>query len=212
MSKVDTKRIFDYLDELFPNAGCELNYRKDYELLIAVMLSAQTTDAAVNKVTAVLFSKYPSLEALHLAPLTAIEDTIKTIGLYKTKAKHLKQIVEKLLTRFDGVVPQDKDLLVSLPGVGNKTANVVRAELFHLPEIAVDTHVSRIAKRLGFARPTDRVDVIEKKLRKALDVDRYIKAHHQMIHFGRYFCKAKQPQCRDCRLVDICKEKHKNLI
>lgn len=212
MSNVDTKRIFDYLDELFPNAGCELNYLKDYELVIAVMLSAQTTDVAVNKVTAVLFSKYPSLEALHLAPLEAIEDTIKTIGLYKTKAKHLKEIVEQLLTRFDGVVPQDKDLLVSLPGVGNKTANVVRAELFHLPEIAVDTHVSRIAKRLGFARPTDRVDVIEKKLRKALEVERYIKAHHQMIHFGRYFCKAKQPQCQDCRLVDICKEKHKNFI
>lgn len=212
MSNVDTKRIFDYLDELFPNAGCELNYLKDYELVIAVMLSAQTTDVAVNKVTAVLFSKYPSLEALHLAPLEAIEDTIKTIGLYKTKAKHLKEIVEQLLTRFDGLVPQDKDLLVSLPGVGNKTANVVRAELFHLPEIAVDTHVSRIAKRLGFARPTDRVDVIEKKLRKALEVERYIKAHHQMIHFGRYFCKAKQPQCQDCRLVDICKEKHKNFI
>lgn len=212
MSNVDTKRIFDYLDELFPNAGCELNYLKDYELVIAVMLSAQTTDVAVNKVTAVLFSKYPSLEALHLAPLEAIEDTIKTIGLYKTKAKHLKEIVEQLLTRFDGLVPQDKDLLVSLPGVGNKTANVVRAELFHLPEIAVDTHVSRIAKRLGFARPTDRVDVIEKKLRKALEVERYIKTHHQMIHFGRYFCKAKQPQCRDCRLVDICKEKHKNFI
>lgn len=211
MNKDTTKRIFAYFDELYPQAGCELNYRKDYELLIAVMLSAQTTDVSVNKVTAVLFEAYPTLQALHQAPLSAIENTIKTIGLYKTKARHLKQIVAELLTRFEGIVPADKALLTSLPGVGNKTANVVRAELFHLPEIAVDTHVSRIAKRLGYARTSDSVEVIESKLRKALTKDCYIKAHHQMIHFGRYFCKAKQPQCRDCRLIDICKEKHKNL-
>lgn len=211
MNKVKIDHIFSYLDQLFPEAGCELNYVRDYELLLAVMLSAQTTDASVNKVTAVLFARYPSLEALHLAPYQDIESVIQTIGLYKTKAKHLKGIVATLLTEFDSKVPMEKELLMTLPGVGIKTANVVRAELFHIPEIAVDTHVSRIAKRLGFAKSGDAVETIEKKLRRALDASQYIKAHHQMIHFGRYFCKAKQPRCRDCQLVQICGEKHKNL-
>lgn len=199
--------ILAFFDELYPNAGCELNYQKDYELVLAVMLSAQTTDKSVNHVTALLFSRFPDLETLANAPISAIENDIHSIGLYKHKAANVKGIAQRLLEDFSGIVPSEKEALLSLPGVGTKTANVIRAELFKIPEIAVDTHVERVSKRLGFALKKDNVSVIEAKLRKAVPVSRYIKTHHQMIHFGRYFCKAIKPRCQECKLRDYCNEK-----
>lgn len=205
MKSNNKERILSFFDELFPNASCELVYHKDYELLIAVMLSAQTTDASVNKVTPILFSKFPTLEDIANASIEELEECIKTIGMYRQKAKHLKSIAFDLVNKYGGKVPSSKEELTSLSGVGNKTANVVRAELFNIPEIAVDTHVHRVSRRLYLASINDDVNAVEKKLRKILPKDCYIKTHHQMIHFGRYFCKAINPNCKECRLQDICR-------
>ena len=205
MKSNNKERILSFFDELFPNASCELVYHKDYQLLIAVMLSAQTTDASVNKVTPILFSKFPTLEDIANASIEELEECIKTIGMYRQKAKHLKSIAFDLVNKYGGKVPSSKEELTSLSGVGNKTANVVRAELFNIPEIAVDTHVHRVSRRLYLASINDDVNDVEKKLRKILPKDRYIKTHHQMIHFGRYFCKAINPNCKECRLQDICR-------
>ena len=151
MMKTNINPLLNYLDELFPSARCELFYSKDYELVIAVMLSAQTTDKSVNAVTPVLFNKYPSIEELNNAPLSDIEEILKPIGLYKNKAKNLKGIVKDLLERFNGKVPSNKDELMTLPGVGNKTAGVIRAEIFQIPDLPVDTHILRISKRRIFS-------------------------------------------------------------
>ena len=206
MMKTSISPILEYLDELFPHASCELFYTKDYELVIAVMLSAQTTDKSVNNVTRVLFKKYKSLDELNNAPLEDIEEIIKQIGLYKNKAKSLKGIVKDLIERFNYQVPSDKDLLQTLPGVGNKTAGVIRAEIFKIPDLPVDTHVARIAKRLGLAKNDDEPIEIERKLKRLIPEDRWIKSHHQLIHFGRYFCTARNPQCENCKIKDYCKK------
>jgi endonuclease-3 len=211
MKITEKNNILTFLDARYPHVGCELWYKKDYQLLIAVVLSAQTTDRAVNRVTPKLFKKFPSLQALANASVSAIATIIQSIGLYHTKAKHIQSIAQQLVTSYQGQVPSDKAQLLSLPGVGVKTANVVRAELFKIPEIAVDTHVHRIAIRLGFAKPGDDVFVVEKKLRRALPEHRYILTHHQFIHFGRYFCQARKPLCDGCPLVKQCHEKNKNL-
>ena len=204
--KTNISPILDYLDELFPHASCELFYTKDYELVIAVMLSAQTTDKSVNNVTRVLFNKYQSLDELNNAPIEDIEEIIKQIGLYKNKAKNLKGIVKDLIEKFDYKVPSDKDSLQTLPGVGNKTAGVIRAEIFKIPDLPVDTHVARIAKRLGLAKKDDEPIEIERKLKRLIPEDRWIKSHHQLIHFGRYFCMARNPQCEHCKIKDYCKK------
>ena len=204
MMKTDINRLLDYLDELFPLAKCELFYSKDYELVIAVMLSAQTTDKSVNAVTPILFSKYPSLDDLNSAPLEAIEEIIKPIGLYKNKAKNLKGIVKDLVERFNCVVPSDKEQLMTLPGVGNKTAGVIRAEIFKISDLPVDTHILRIAKILNLAKKDDEPIDVERKLKKIIPEDRWIKSHHQLIHFGRYFCTARSPQCENCKIKDTC--------
>ena len=193
MMKTNISSLLNYLDELFPSARCELFYSKDYELVIAVMLSAQTTDKSVNAVTPILFKKYPSLEELDNAPLEDIEEIIKPIGLYKNKAKNLKGIVKDLLERFNGKVPSNKDELMTLPGVGNKTAGVIRAEIFRIPDLPVDTHILRISKRLNLATKDDEPIDVERKLKKLIPEDRWIKAHHQLIHFGRYFCTSRNP-------------------
>ena len=200
--------IFNYLDELFPDAHCELNYSKDYELLIAVMLSAQTTDKSVNKATAILFSKYKNLEELSKAKLEDVEECIRFIGMYKVKAKNVIGIAQKLLSDFGGVVPHDGEKLMTLSGVGNKTKNCVLAELFNDPYLAVDTHVQRISKRLGLVKEKDSVEVMEKKLVKFIPRERLIKTNHQIIWFGRYFCKAIKPDCKNCKLSGICREKN----
>ena len=204
MMKTNIASILNYLDELFPHASCELFYTKDYELVIAVMLSAQTTDKSVNQVTKVLFNKYQSLDELEKAPIEDIEETIKQIGLYKNKAKNLKGIVHELIIRFNYKVPSDKEELMTLPGVGNKTAGVIRAEIFKIPDLPVDTHVSRIAKRLGLAKKNDEPIEVERKLKRLIPEDRWIKSHHQLIHFGRYFCTARSPKCEECKIRDLC--------
>ena len=165
-NKQKTQQILDYLDEIFPNVGCELNYNKDYELVIAVMLSAQTTDTSVNQVTNKLFKKYVTLESLAKADLSDIEETIRSIGLYKNKAKNLIGIAQTLVDKYGGIVPSDKNELQTLPGVGNKTAGVIRAEIFNIPDLPVDTHILRISKRFGLAKENDGPYEVEQKLKK----------------------------------------------
>lgn len=211
MTKDNLERIQGYFDELFPHAHGELEYTKDYELLIAVILSAQATDKAVNALTRIFFLRYPTLDSIAALSVSDLEEHFKTIGLYKAKAKNIFLTAKILIDKYQSRVPSDKAELLALPGVGIKTCNVVRAELFKIPEIAVDTHVNRISKRLGFSKTDASLAEVEKALRRKLPVSSYIKTHHQMIFFGRYFCKAKNPRCRECQLVDICKEKNKNL-
>ncbi|MBO4704105.1 MAG: endonuclease III [Bacilli bacterium] len=209
MMKTNIKPLLDYLDEILPTAKCELLYSKDYELVIAVMLSAQTTDKSVDAVTPILFKKYPTLDALYNAPLEDIEEIIKPIGLYKNKAKNLKGIVQDLVDRFNGVVPSDKEQLMTLPGVGNKTAGVIRAEIFQIPDLPVDTHILRISKRLNLAKKDDEPIDVERKLKKIIPEERWIKSHHQLIHFGRYYCMARSPKCENCKISDMCANKGK---
>lgn len=199
-----TKIIREYFDELLPSASCELNYNSDYGFLLAVMLSAQCTDKKVNIVTEKLFSKYKTLSELNDAPLEEIEEFLKPLGLFKNKAKNLKEITNDLLNKFNGVVPSSKEDLMSLKGVGNKTSNVVRIELFKIPEFPVDTHVFRVSKRLGLAAEEDDVYEVESKLKEIFPSDSWILLHHQFIHFGRYYCKAKSPSCLSCKLRGIC--------
>ena len=200
--------LYDSLDILIPNPVCELNYQKDYELLMAVMLSAQTTDKRVNSVTNVLFKKYPTLEDISLADIDDVMNIIKPIGTYHKKASNLIQIAKRLLKDNDGVVPNDRGYLETLPGVGRKTTNVVLSILYNVPCIAVDTHVSRVSIRLGLAKKGDDVLTIEKKLMRKLDNERLNKLHYQLLLFGRYFCTARNPKCKDCMLKNMCKEKH----
>lgn len=202
--------ITRYLDELIPNPVCELNYSKDYELLLAVMLSAQTTDKRVNMVTSVLFSKYPNLNALNTAELEDIMGIIKPIGTYHKKALNIKKIVSELL-KNDEVVPNDRHFLEDLSGVGRKTTNVVLSILYNEPCIAVDTHVARVSIRLGLAKPNDDVLTIERKLTKKIPRDKLNIMHHQLLLFGRYYCKARNPACETCKLFDICKKKERNI-
>lgn len=199
--------IIEYLDELFPNPRCELNYNKDYELLIAVMLSAQTTDKRVNMVTDILFKKYDTLDKLANANLNDIINIIRPIGTFNKKANNIISISKSLIEDKNGIVPNDRNYLESLSGVGRKTTNVVLSNLYGVPCIAVDTHVSRVSKRLGIAKKNDDVLVIEKKLNKFFPKEKLNRLHHQLVLFGRYFCKAQKPNCENCKLKNICKKK-----
>lgn len=210
MNKEKTEKVLTYFEELFPDADCELNHDNNFQLLVAVMLSAQTTDKKVNQVTASLFKKYPTVEAIAQAPLQDLEEQIRTIGLYRNKAKNLQSMAKRLIEDFDGIVPSDQKQLESLPGVGHKTANVVRSVAFDIPAFAVDTHVDRISKRLGFAKKDDSILTVEKKLCRSIPKLRWNKSHHQFIFFGRYFCKAQNPNCKECQLLKMCKEPNKN--
>ena len=201
---MDRSRIEKYLDELYRNPRCELNYNKDYELLIATVLSAQTTDKRVNEVTKVLFDKYDSLEKLANAPIEDIKDIIKPIGTFNKKSVFVKEIAKYLLDNCDGKVPNDEKILTSIPGVGRKTSNVVRSNLFNYPAIAVDTHVNRVSKRLKLASSKDDVTAVEKKLMKKFPKESWSKLHHQLVLFGRYKCTAIKPKCDDCKIKDIC--------
>ena len=206
-----TKMIEDYLDELFPNPRCELNYTKDYELLLATMLSAQTTDKRVNSVTEILFKKYPTLKALSEANITDIQNIIRPIGTYHKKSENLIEIAKKLNKDYGETLPNNRDYLESLPGVGRKTANVVLSNIFNVPCIAVDTHVSRVSKRLNLAKEKDNPLQIEKKLNRKFKKEDLCKRHHQLVLFGRYYCLARNPKCHECKLKEICKYyKHLN--
>ena len=198
--------IIEYLDELFPNPRCELNYNKDYELLIAVMLSAQTTDKRVNMVTDILFKKYDTLDKLAGANINDIINIIRPIGTFNKKANNVISISKSLLEDKNGIVPNDRNYLEGLSGVGRKTTNVVLSNLYNVPCIAVDTHVSRVSKRLGIAKKNDDVLIIEKKLNKFFPKEKLNRLHHQLVLFGRYFCKAQKPNCENCKLKNICKK------
>ena len=200
------KEIIAYLDTIIPNPRCELEYSKDYELLIATMLSAQTTDKRVNEVTRVLFKKYPSLKDLADADIEDIKQIIRSIGTYNKKASNIKSIAKNLLEKSNGIVPNDRKFLESLDGVGRKTTNVVLSNIYNVPCIAVDTHVSRVSKRLGIAKEADDVAVVEKKLNKFFKDDDLCRLHHQLVLFGRYYCKAIKPECENCGLKKYCKK------
>ena len=202
-----TNEIITYLDEIIVDPKCELNYNKDYELLIAVMLSAQTTDKRVNEVTSVLFNKYKNLKELSNANVEDIIDIIRSIGTFNKKASNVIEIAKSLLDNYDGVVPNNRAYLESLPGVGRKTTNVVLSELFNEPYIAVDTHIKRVSYRLGLSKENDDVLVVEKKLTKLFKEYNARKIHHQLLLFGRYYCKAIKPECSNCKLKNICKKK-----
>lgn len=200
------KDILNYLNEVVPNPVCELNYNKDYELLLAVMLSAQTKDARVNKVTKVLFSKYDSLEKLKNASIKDIENIIKELGNYHKKAEGVINIAKILDEKYDGKVVNNREILESLPMVGRKTTNVVLSELFNEPTIAVDTHVERVSKRLGIAKKDDDVLKVEEKLKRNFDKDIWGRLHKQLVLFGRYHCTSRNPSCDNCKLQIYCKK------
>ena len=196
--------FLDYLNVLIPNPKCELNYSKDYELLIATMLSAQATDRSVNQVSAVLFHKYPNLEALSCASVDDVASIIRPIGIINRKASNVISISRSLLLN-GGFVPNNRQYLESLPGVGRKTTNLVLSVLYNEPYIAVDTHVARVSVRLGFALSSDSVLEIEKKLNKLIPMNRLGRSHLQMVLFGRYYCKAINPCCGSCGMRNNCK-------
>ena len=200
------KIIEDYLDELIPEPKCELNYFNDYSLLIAIMLSAQTTDKRVNEVTKVLFNKYDNLDKLSKADIKDLESIIHPLGSFRKKAYNLREIARIIHEDYCDKVPVERELLETFPGVGRKTINVFYAEYLNVPAIAVDTHVERVTKRLGLVKKNDDVLDIEKKLMKNIKKENWGKRHLQLVLFGRYFCKAKLPECSSCKLKDICKK------
>ena len=199
-----SKTIIKGLDSLYPDAKCELVHHNNFELLIAVVLSAQTTDERVNSVTPILFEKYPDARNLMNAKLKDVENIIRPIGLYHNKAINIIKLSKELSDHFDGEVPDDREALESLPGVGRKTANVVLNNCFDYPAFAVDTHVSRVSKRLGIAEEGDDPLKIEKKLMDYFPKKSWGKLHHQFIFFGRYKCKAIKPDCNDCPFRKDC--------
>ena len=198
--------IEEYLDYLFPEPKCELNYNRDYELLIAIMLSAQSTDKRVNMVTPIIFDRYPTLNTLKEADLSDLETIIRPVGSFRKKSLYTKEIARRLCDEFDGKVPIDREVLESFPGIGRKTANVFLSEFYNYPAIAVDTHVERVSKRLKLATLKDDVLKVEKKLMKKFNKNLWAKRHLQLVLFGRYYCKAVKPECETCRLKDICRD------
>lgn len=191
-----SKEVLEKLDSLFPNPICELNYDKDYELLIATLLSAQSTDKRVNSVTKILFSKY-DIFSLKDASIKDIEKIIYPVGTYKRKALYVKELAKRLVEDYSGVVPNNREYLEKLPGVGHKTCNVVLANIYNVPTIAVDTHVTRVANRLGLTKSED-VLKIEQDLMDFFPKNKWNRVHLQLVLFGRYICKSKKPECDKC--------------
>lgn len=211
MKSETIRHILDTIAEMFPEAHCELIHSNAFELTIAVLLSAQCTDETVNKVTKDLFQKYTSPKDYISVPLEELEQDIRRIGLFRNKAKHIQNLCRILIEQYDGDVPQAHDQLILLPGVGRKTANVVVSNAFGVPAIAVDTHVERVSKRLGLAGWKDSVLEVEKKLMKKVPLEEWTDTHHRLIFFGRYHCKAQNPQCQICPLLDVCREGKKRM-
>ncbi|CAM8389204.1 Nth Predicted EndoIII-related endonuclease [Candidatus Methylopumilus universalis] len=201
-------KIFELLSKATPHPTTELIYQTPFQLLISVILSAQATDKSVNKATLLLFNKAPNAKRLAQMQLKDIELCIKTIGLYKTKAKNILETAKIIDEKFEGLVPQDRLALEALPGVGRKTANVILNTIFHEPTIAVDTHIFRIANRINLA-PGENVLQVEKKLIKLTPKEFLQDAHHLLILHGRYTCIARQPKCNVCVIYDLCEYKKK---
>lgn len=191
-----SNEVLKKLDEVVPNPVCELIYNKDYELLIATVLAAQSTDKRVNDVTKVLFSKY-DIFSLAKENRKKIESIIYPVGTYKRKAEYITIIAKRLVNDYDGKVPNNREYLESLPGVGRKTCNVVLSNIYDVPAIAVDTHVARVSKRLELTKSDDVLE-IEKDLMKFFPENKWSRVHHQLVLFGRYTCKGKNPLCDKC--------------
>lgn len=207
--KMTVNEVLDILSMEYPNPKSELDYKDHFSLLIAVVLSAQATDVSVNKVTPILFRAYPDAYSLSKADEDEVMEIIKTIGLYKNKAKFIIAASKKLVEDFNGIVPSTREELMTLPGVGRKTANVVLAEGFGIPAIAVDTHVSRVAKRLGWADENDNVLIIEQKIMDLVPKEKWPKVHHQLLLFGRYNSTARDKRNIYEALSEL-KDKHKS--
>ncbi|PEA28702.1 endonuclease III [Bacillus cereus] len=211
LNKTQIRYCLDTMADMYPEAHCELIHDNPFELVIAVALSAQCTDALVNKVTKNLFQKYKTPEDYLSVSLEELQQDIRSIGLFRNKAKNIQKLCRMLLDDYNGKVPEDRDELTKLPGVGRKTANVVVSVAFGIPAIAVDTHVERVSKRLAICRWKDSVLEVEKTLMKKIPMDEWGVTHHRMIFFGRYYCKAQRPQCDECRLLEICREGKKRM-
>lgn len=201
----DTKinEVISNLEQMYPDAACALDHGNEFELLISVVLSAQTTDVSVNKVTPALFAEYPDPESLAAADRQRVEELIRTIGLYRNKSANIIKLSDRLMKDFNGIVPGNFEDLVSLPGVGRKTANVVLAEGFGVPRIAVDTHVFRVSNRIGLTDGRD-VTEVEEMLMERIPREKWILMHHMLIFHGRRCCTARKPHCENCGLRELC--------
>jgi endonuclease-3 len=206
MNPKQMRSALDIIGQMFPDAHCELNHSNPFELTLAVLLSAQCTDETVNKVTADLFVKYRKPEDYLSVPIEELEQDIRRIGLFRNKAKNIQSLCAMILEKYDGQIPEKHEQLVELPGVGRKTANVVVSNAFGVPAIAVDTHLERVSKRLGIAKPLDSVLEVEKKLMRLVPKEEWTLTHHRFIFFGRYHCKAQNPKCEICPLLESCSE------
>ena len=204
LSKQKFLNVLAIIADMFPEAHGELDAATPFQLLIAVILSAQATDKGVNKATPALFAKYPDSQSLSSADVSDVENLIKTIGLYRSKAKNIVRTAEMIETEFGGKIPRDKDLLQTLPGVGRKTANVVLGDAFGIPGIAVDTHVERVSKRLQLVKQSATVTEVEEKLMKVVPEKDWVVTHHRLIFFGRYHCTARAPKCVVCPVLPYC--------
>lgn len=210
MKSIKSEIIYSELLKMYPDAKCELVHNNIYELAISVILSAQTTDVSVNKITPMLFKQYPDILSLSRANLEDVEKHLKTLGLFRAKASNIIAFSKQVVSRFAGIIPNNRNDLMSLPGVGQKTANVILSVGYGVAAIAVDTHVFRVAKRLRLVYQNDDVFIVEKKLEKKFLKSQWSKLHHLLIFFGRYRCKAKNPQCIGCPFGDFCYYKKHN--
>lgn len=211
LNRNEIRLCLDKMGEMYPDAHCELNHKNPFELVIAVLLSAQCTDVLVNKVTKELFQKYKFPEDYLNVSLEELQQDIRSIGLFRNKAKNIQNLCKMLIEEYGGIVPNIRDELIKFPGVGRKTANVVVSVAYGVPAIAVDTHVERVSKRLGFCRWKDTVLEVEQTLMKKVPKEEWSVTHHRMIFFGRYHCKAQNPQCPACPLLDLCREGKKRM-
>lgn len=211
LTKKEWQVCLETFEEMFPDAHCELVHKNAFELLIATLLSAQCTDVLVNRVTADLFKKYETPGDYLAVPLEELQQDIRSIGLYRNKSKNIQALSERLIEEFNGEVPESRDTMMTLPGVGRKTANVVVSNAFGVPALAVDTHVERVAKRLGMNRWKDRPIDVEEKIMRWTPQEKWTDTHHQIIFFGRYHCKAQNPNCPECPLLELCREGKKRM-
>ncbi len=205
LKKNQIPAVLDALEKEYPDAECALDHQNIYQLLIAVVLSAQTTDVSVNKVTPALFEAYPTPEALSNARNEDVEVMLKTIGMYRTKARNIINLTKQLCEKYGGSVPHDYDALVSLSGVGRKTANVVLSVGFGEQRIAVDTHVFRVSNRIGLVKAKDVLST-ELSLMKRVPKERWSRTHHSLIFHGRQCCSARNPKCEQCCISELCEK------
>ncbi|MGA4719666.1 endonuclease III [Fictibacillus nanhaiensis] len=211
LNKAQIQFCLEQIEDMFPDAHCELHHSNPFELTIAVLLSAQCTDALVNKVTPKLFEKYKTPQDYLNVTIEELQDDIRSIGLYRNKAKNIQKLSELVINEYGGEIPKDRDELTKLPGVGRKTANVVVSVAYDVPAIAVDTHVERVSKRLGICKWKDSVLQVEETLMKKIPKSLWGATHHRLIFFGRYHCKAQNPNCPECPLLSICREGKKRM-